>query len=216
MEDDIMTPAKSIRRLGLAAAALLFTGTAASALEAAATAAVNVRSGPGTSFGVVDQLYPGEIVDVTECNAANTWCRIFHTGPDGWVSRSYLGAPPAGGSGSNVQLGITIPLPGGGSITFGTPGYSPPSPGPAPVPKRVCVYDFQNYGGASVCVNAGVSDPNVTGFWNNRVTSVRVFGGARIKLCQNPGYGGFCRTIVHNESLLGGALNNKASSYQTW
>ena len=211
-----MTVAMLLRRLGFAAAAFLSTSIAASALEAAATAAVNVRTGPGTGYGVVDQLHPGEVVDVVECNAANTWCRIFHSGPDGWVSRSYLGAPSGGGSGSGVQVGVTIPLPGGGSITFGTSGYTPPSPGPAPVPKRVCVYDFQNYAGPSVCVNAGVSDPNVTGFWNNRVTSVRVFGGAKIRLCQNPGYGGFCRTITHNESLLGGALNNNASSYQTW
>ena len=210
-----MIPAKSLRRLGLAVAALLSTTLAASALEAAATAAVNVRSGPGTSYGVVDTLHPGEIVDVTECNASGNWCRIFHTGPDGWVSRSYLGAP-SGSSGAQVQLGITIPLPGGGSITFGTPGYTPPASGAAPVAKRVCVYAQQNYGGASVCVNAGVNDPNVTGFWNNRVTSVRVFGGARIRLCQNPGYGGFCRTIIHDESLLGAALNNNASSYRTW
>lgn len=212
-----MTLAKTLRRLGLAATAVLSTTVAASALEAAATAAVNVRTGPGTGYAVVDTLHPGEIVDVTQCNAAGTWCRIFHTGPDGWVSRRYLGAAPgAGSSGSGIQLGVTIPLPGGGSITFGTPGYTPPSPGPAPVPRRVCVYDHQNYGGASVCVNAGTNDPNVTGFWNNRVSSVRVFGGARIRLCQNPGYTGFCRTITHNESLLGGLLNNRASSYRTW
>lgn len=210
-----MTLAKTLRRIGLAAAAVLSTTIAASALEAAATASVNVRTGPGVDYRKVDTLYPGEVVDVVECNAANTWCRIFHSGPDGWVSRRYLGAAPgAGTSGSSIQFGVTIPLPGGGSITFGTPGYTPPS-GSAAFPRRVCVYDYQNFRGPSICVRAGVDDPNVTGFWNDRVTSVRVFGGARITLCQDPGYGGFCRTIVHDESLLGGFLNNRASSYRT-
>lgn len=208
-----MTFAGSFRRVGLAAAALISTTMAASALEAVATTTANVRSGPGTGFAVVDTLHPGEVVDVVECNAPNTWCRIFHTGPDGWVSRSLLSAPPGAGSGgSPVEFGITIPLPGGGSITFGTPGYTPPPPGP----KRVCVYDLPNYHGASICVNAGMSDTNVSGFWNNRVTSLRVFGGARIRLCQNPGYGGFCNVYATNQPSLGPAMNNKASSYQVW
>ena len=203
---------------GLALAAIVVSGSSAFAVDAQALGNANVRSGPGTSFPVVSTLHTGETVDVVECNAANTWCRIFHTGPDGWVARSLLGAPgTADESGSSVQFGMTIPLPNGGSITFGTPGYSPPPvPGPIPGPKRVCVYDFANYGGASVCVNAGASDTNITGFWNNRVTSLRTFGGAHIRLCQNPGFGGYCNVFTGNVPMLGTPLNNKSSSYQVW
>ena len=81
---------KSISLKAGLAAALLLAGTAASfAASAYATGEVNVRRGPGTGYGVVDQLYRGESVDVDGCRGG--WCRITHSGPDGWVSASYLG-----------------------------------------------------------------------------------------------------------------------------
>jgi hypothetical protein len=71
------------------AAALVLGGTAASfAVDAVATGGVNVRSGPGTQYAVVDQLYRGENVDVSRCTGG--WCRVSHSGPDGWVSANYL------------------------------------------------------------------------------------------------------------------------------
>lgn len=202
---------------GIALIGLVLSGTSAMAIDAEATGAANVRSGPGTSYGVVDTLSAGELVDVVECNAANTWCRIFHTGPDGWVSRSLLGAP--GGTASNgapIEFGVTIPLPGGGSITFGTPGYSQPSPPQPPGPKQVCVYDFANYAGAQACVYAGMSQTDIQPPWNDRVTSIRVFGGAHIRLCQDANFGGFCNVFSSDVPKLGVPLNNKASSYQVW
>jgi uncharacterized protein YraI len=79
---------KTALKAGLAAA-LLFAGTAATvAVEAFATGGVNVRRGPGTNYGVVDQLRRGESVDVRGCSGG--WCQIVHSGPDGWVSASYL------------------------------------------------------------------------------------------------------------------------------
>jgi len=205
--------------VGIAATALILSATAALAVDAEATAAAKVRSGPGSGYAVVDTLAAGEAVEVVECNAAETWCRITHPGPDGWVSRSLLDVSETSGGngGSNVQFGMTIPLPNGGSITFGTPGYEPPQPpSPPPGPKQVCVYDLANYGGQSVCVNAGMSASYIPGFWNNRVSSLRVFGGAKIRLCQNTNFGGFCNVFSTNVPQLGAPLNNKASSYQVW
>ena len=209
---------KTAMTLGAALAGLLVSATAALAVDAMATGAANVRSGPGTSYSVVDTLTDGEVVEVVECNASETWCRITHPGPDGWVSRSLLtAADVGGGNGNNVQFGMTLPLPGGGSITFGTPGYEAPQPQPTPGPaKQVCVYDLPNYGGASICVDAGTSATAVAGFWNNRVTSLRVFGGAHVRLCQNNNYGGFCNVFNTNVPQLGAPLNNNASSYQVW
>ncbi|RYE09778.1 MAG: SH3 domain-containing protein [Hyphomicrobiales bacterium] len=60
---------------------------AASAVEA--TGSVNVRSGPSTSYAVLDTLYAGETVEVEECTSSG-WCLIEHSGPDGWVSARYL------------------------------------------------------------------------------------------------------------------------------
>ncbi|SMQ71083.1 Uncharacterized conserved protein YraI [Devosia lucknowensis] len=73
---------------GLAAAAIMVTTAAASAAPAVATSNVNVRSGPGTGFAVVDALRRGERVDVQYCRGS--WCYVQKAGPDGWVSSSYL------------------------------------------------------------------------------------------------------------------------------
>jgi hypothetical protein len=56
---------------------------------AEATGSVNVRSGPGTQYSVVDTLQRGEDVDVEGCRSSG-WCLIEHSGPDGWVSSRYL------------------------------------------------------------------------------------------------------------------------------
>ena len=62
--------------------------TQAFAVDASATTALNVRTGPGTGYTIVDALYSGEVVEVTGCQ--NGWCSISHSGPDGWVSANYL------------------------------------------------------------------------------------------------------------------------------
>ncbi|ODT74158.1 MAG: hypothetical protein ABS76_37645 [Pelagibacterium sp. SCN 64-44] len=73
---------------GLAALGILVTTAAASAAPAIATGNVNVRSGPGTGYGVVDTLRRGEQVDVQYCRGS--WCFVEKRGPDGWVSANYL------------------------------------------------------------------------------------------------------------------------------
>ncbi|MDB5473001.1 MAG: serine-type D-Ala-D-Ala carboxypeptidase [Devosia sp.] len=81
----------SLKRMTTAIAATataILIGTSAAA-AAQATASVNVRSGPGTNFRVVDVLSPGETVRVGECRS-NGFCYISHSGPGGWVSSRYL------------------------------------------------------------------------------------------------------------------------------
>ncbi|HEY8595774.1 MAG TPA: SH3 domain-containing protein [Devosiaceae bacterium] len=205
----------------LAAIGLMAATSAALAVEAEATAAVNVRSGPGTSYGVVDTLYNGERVDVTECTPSGTWCYLTHDGPDGWVSASYLRnvagepAPSSEGGSPTVNFGIQIPLGGGGSVYLGTGNPPPPAPAPSVTP-RVCFYNLNNYGGASFCRNAPKSATNLTGIWNDRISSLRVFGGARVKVCRDFGLGGYCRTVDYNVPSFGIPLNNRISSYRIY
>lgn len=75
----------------IVATALLVTTTFAQAASApaVATSAVNVRSGPSTSFNRLDTLHAGENVTVLECQSG--WCYVDQDGPDGWVSGNYLG-----------------------------------------------------------------------------------------------------------------------------
>ena len=79
---------KTIAALALATSALL---AIPSAFGVEALTSLNVRSGPGTGFGVVDTLFQGEEVDVISCQS-NGWCAIQHSGPDGYVSARYLSA----------------------------------------------------------------------------------------------------------------------------
>lgn len=83
-----MALSKNLIAGGFAALALLATSAAAFAAPAVSTGSVNVRTGPGTGYGVVDTLYRGQQVDVQQCSGS--WCYVTKSGPDGWVSASYL------------------------------------------------------------------------------------------------------------------------------
>ncbi len=82
-----------------------------SALAAPGIAAVNanVRSGPGTGYGVVDRLAKGEYVIVVSCGAS--WCNIHHIGRDGYVARTLL-YNPYYGSRAYYQFAPKHPQPG--------------------------------------------------------------------------------------------------------
>lgn len=81
---------KALLKGGLAAATLLAMTASAFAWEASATTSLNIRSGPGTNFRVLDALYRNETVDVRSCRGG--WCFIdqYDYGPSGWVSANYL------------------------------------------------------------------------------------------------------------------------------
>ena len=74
--------------LSIAALALCATTGAALAVTAFASSPVKVRTGPGTSYAVVDVLQRGERVNIEYCRG--TWCAVSKPGPDGWVSAKYL------------------------------------------------------------------------------------------------------------------------------
>ena len=75
-----------IKALGLGLVVTVVS--AGSAFAAVATGNVNVRSGPSPSYRVVDRLFPGEVVAITD--RAGSWCEVSKPGPDGWVACSYL------------------------------------------------------------------------------------------------------------------------------
>jgi uncharacterized protein YraI len=70
-----------------AAALLLASAGVAAAYPATVTTSLNVRSGPGTGYSVVDTLQPGETVEVTQ--TSGSWAEIAGIG---WASASYLEA----------------------------------------------------------------------------------------------------------------------------
>ncbi|MBU1175176.1 MAG: SH3 domain-containing protein [Alphaproteobacteria bacterium] len=88
-----------------------------------ATSPVNVRTGPGTTFSVVDRLDRDEQVELAHCSADGTWCYVSHDGPDGWVAASFLRLP--GSSGPGTQ--------GPGNPGPGTQGPGNTGPGNPPM-----------------------------------------------------------------------------------
>jgi hypothetical protein len=201
--------------LTAAAAFLALSVGSAFAVSAQATGAVNVRTGPGTSYQRVDTLRAGETVDVQRCQSG--WCYIEHNGPDGWVSANYLSrtsGPSGGGSSSgnrNPDFGFSFEFgPDGGGFSFGNRPAPWPRPQPLPL-ARACFYTGTNYTGQSFCVNAGQSI-DFLGRWNDRISSVRTYGSASVTMCQHASFDGYCRSTRRDEPFLGRWLNDQVSS----
>ena len=76
-----------LKTLTLAASALLLSAGIASA--ATVTNDLNLRSGPGTRYGVIDTMPAGAYVNVIGCGGS--WCRVDWHGRVGYASSSYLG-----------------------------------------------------------------------------------------------------------------------------
>ncbi len=77
----------------------------------------------------------------------------------------------------------------------------------------VCFFERSNYAGASFCASA---DSNWVGAsWNDRISSVRVSGGAQVDLYQHINYGGAKLTLKGDTARLRDAsFNNIASSFR--
>jgi uncharacterized protein YraI len=75
-----------LKQLILASGILLLSAGAASA--AVVTDNVNLRSGPGIRYSVIDAVPAGASVRVHGCSA--TWCRVVWNGQKGYASRNYL------------------------------------------------------------------------------------------------------------------------------
>lgn len=84
-----MALGKTAVKGGLAALMVAVMTAGAFAWEAVATTALNVRSGPGTNFRVVEVLQRGEVVDVEYCRSG--WCFLdMGWQGNGWSSQRYL------------------------------------------------------------------------------------------------------------------------------
>ncbi|WP_371157758.1 SH3 domain-containing protein [Jannaschia sp. 2305UL9-9] len=57
------------------------------------TGDLNLRSGPGTTYAVIDRLAPGEGGLIDTCSASEVWCRILPMdgGPEGWAKMVFMG-----------------------------------------------------------------------------------------------------------------------------
>ena len=66
-----------------------FSGQA-SALNAAASVYVNMRTGPSTAYAIIRVVPKGSYVEVHNCLESATWCDVTYDKTRGWISGRYL------------------------------------------------------------------------------------------------------------------------------
>lgn len=224
-----MNPETTFRSALFALLVLPLCAAGAGAEEAAATTNLNVRSGPSSTFSVIDTLRAGEVVDMTECQPSG-WCYITHDGPPGWVHSRYLSAGPSAGSpGPDCRFELEIGPGGprfrmicdggdggaGAGAGAGAGGGAGAGSDPDPVPGQACFYDGPNFTGAAFCRGPGVINA-LPAEADNRITSVLLSGDIEVRLCQDTDLGGFCRVVRNSERELGASLNDRVSSLQVF
>lgn len=101
-------------------AGMLVAG-AAQAADAIVTADLNVRTGPGTRYGVIGSIPNRSPISVHGCTTGYGWCQVSYGGLSGWASSSYLAMREGVSSGSSNDFGQTaaligIPLIAGAAI----------------------------------------------------------------------------------------------------
>jgi len=116
----------SLRSLAIVAGSAIALTLPAEALAAYTTGSVNLRTGPGTGYGIVTTIPGGVGVGVGSCMPS--WCQVNYAGFSGWVATTYL---------ANVGQPTYAP----------PPAYGPPAYAYAP-PPPVYPYDAPYYYGA--------------------------------------------------------------------
>ena len=66
--------------------------------------------------------------------------------------------------------------------------------GHAAAATQVCFYEHINYQGRSQCVTANVA--RLGSSWNDRISSVKVPAGVKVRLYERAGYGGTVLTLT--------------------
>ncbi len=83
-------------------------------------------------------------------------------------------------------------------VTGGGFGFSGNEPG-----TGACFYMDADYRGERFCVNSGVSQQNVGERYNDKISSIRVFGRAQVIIYEDENFGGASRTITSDVPNLG-------------
>lgn len=183
-------------------------GAVAQAAEA--TASVNVRSGPGPGYTILDTLRAGEAVEIDRC-VSSGWCYVQKSGPDGWVSARYLtdddGRSSTPAPKADVSVSFSIE---GFSFSFGGGNFSVGSSRPSNT-ARVCFFEDVNYRGDSFCLRPGQS-LRTLGNWNDEISSINVSGSAEALVCEDTRYNGRCVVVSRDIRDLGRRGNDRISS----
>lgn len=73
---------------------------------------------------------------------------------------------------------------------------------PRPPQAGACFYREHDFGGDFFCLKAGERWPSMPGGFNDRITSIRVFGGARLRVFNNDNFSGSSLFLDHDVNDL--------------
>jgi uncharacterized protein YraI len=191
------------------------TSLAFAAPNAVMTDDSNVYKSNSSASAVVNDVSEDDDVTVIKCTTS--WCFIKIPGPDGWVKKKYLAnLDDSGDPVDTSPFNFSMTLGSGGPvISFGNP---PAPPAPPPSSPKACFFADPNFGGASACYTPGDSDNDmsITGpGYDNNISSIKLTGGASVKVCLNAGFSGGCATFSSDKPFLGG-YDNAISSFQVY
>jgi hypothetical protein len=148
------------------------------------TGTANLREGPGTSYDVITVLPKYTDLVIEACTA--TWCAVTTEDDDeGFVSKSLLSF---GSSDDEDEEDDEI--------------------------AEVCFYQQANLKGANFCVEAGDSDGDIPGNFDNNIESILITGGLEVEVCSGFNLGGECYFYDSTRKNLPGAIRNKITSYE--
>ncbi|WP_265517146.1 peptidase inhibitor family I36 protein [Nitratireductor luteus] len=85
-----------------------------------------------------------------------------------------------------------------------------------PQRAQICFYEDINYGGQSFCAAPGQSSALLNGFWNDRISSIRVQGRTGVRLCEHKNFGGWCTDYSRDVPFVGNGRNDQISSFQVY
>jgi hypothetical protein len=92
-----------------------------------------------------------------------------------------------------------------GTPNWGNPGqgHRPPTPGgPNWGNSGACFYKEINFGGEYFCMKRGETNANLPPGYNDRISAIKVFGGARVTVYNDSNYGGRRGTVQRDVANL--------------
>jgi len=103
---------RNFKKAVFASAALvaLASSTALADVQATATTDLNMRSGPGPEFSVVDVIQGGGVATINGCVQNSKWCRVNHNGTVGWAYSDYLTASFSGNAAVVTEQRAAVPV----------------------------------------------------------------------------------------------------------
>lgn len=168
-------------------------------------------AGPGFEYDILGTLNPvhGNYVEVIQCQLA--WCEVdTKVATSVWVHKDDLLGHRYHATGTT---GLSLDFISKHGVGVSVQVTANKEPIYVSSEGTVCFYEFHNYKGSAVCLTAGENRRSL-GNWNDRISSVKLSGGATAIICLDENYEGVCVEVNQNYTSFSGDLENNVSSWK--